>query len=435
MDGPVERRVSGFTSRTSSGTTPRIPAATARSSSSFGTTPSHSDVLVQTSDETWEAYNDWGGNSLYSCTIDCPSGNPLAYKGAASVSYNRPFDGTLTTDNGHSNPYYAEYQLIYWLEENGYDVSYTDEGTVDSTGALLKNHKIFISSGHDEYWSPGQRANVAAALAAGVNLAFFSGNEMFWKTRWGPSIDGSNTPYRTLTTYKETHYNAQVDPQDPPTWTGAWADPRFSPPGDGGQPANAITGQQFLVNSGTLDLTVPSTSTRSCASGGTPRSPSLAAGRSRSPSRRTRAWSATNGTPTRTTDSGRRGRSTCPSTTGSGLQAFTDYGSTLNSSATATHHLTLYRAPSGALVFGAGTVQWSWGLTNVGPGPAGPGSRTIRRTRTCSRRRSTCSPTWALSQRRSSPAYWRRRNRRIRRPRRRRSHRQRPARPFRTTVR
>ncbi len=31
--------------------------------------------------------------------------------------------------------------------------------------------------------------------------------------------------------------------------------------------------------------------------------------------------------------------------------------------ANATHHLTLYRwAPSGALVFGAGTVQWSWGV-------------------------------------------------------------------------
>ena len=182
---------------------------------------------VQTSDQTWEAYNDYGGNSLYTCTIDCPSGNPLAYKGAAAVSYNRPLDGDLKTDSGESDPYYAEQQMIYWLEENGYDVSYTDGGTVDSTGALLKNHKVFVSSGHDEYWSPGQRANVAAALSAGVNLAFFSGNEMFWKTRWGPSIDGSSTAYRTLTSYKETHYNAQVDPQDPPTWTGSWADPRF----------------------------------------------------------------------------------------------------------------------------------------------------------------------------------------------------------------
>ena len=88
---------------------------------------------------------------------------------------------------------------------------------------MLLNHKIFISSGHDEYWSGNEVANVKAALAAGVSLAFFSGNEMFWKTRYASSEDGSNTPYRTLITYKETHFNGPVDPQDPPTWTGAWA--------------------------------------------------------------------------------------------------------------------------------------------------------------------------------------------------------------------
>ena len=64
-----------------------------------------------------------------------------------------------------------------------------------------------MSSGHDEYWSADQRANVTAARDAGVNLAFFSGNEIFWKTRWAGS-DGSNTPYRTLITYKETHFDA-----------------------------------------------------------------------------------------------------------------------------------------------------------------------------------------------------------------------------------
>ena len=48
-----------------------------------------------------------------------------------------------------------------------------------------------MSSGHDEYWSGAQRANVEAARDAGVNLAFFSGNEVFWKTRWEPSIDGT----------------------------------------------------------------------------------------------------------------------------------------------------------------------------------------------------------------------------------------------------
>ena len=57
-----------------------------------------------------------------------------------------------------------------------------------------------------------QRDNVEAAGAAGVNLAFFSGNEIFWKTRWENSIDGSGTPYRTLVTYKETLAGAKIDP-------------------------------------------------------------------------------------------------------------------------------------------------------------------------------------------------------------------------------
>lgn len=337
---------------------------------------SHSDMLVQTSDATWEAYNDYGGNSLYGCTVDCPPGNPLAYKGADSVSYNRPLDGDLTTDNGQSDPYYAEYQMIRFLEENGYDVSYTSESNVDSNGPLLQNHKIFISSGHDEYWSPGMRSNVQAALAAGVNLAFFSGNEIFWKTRWGPSIDGSNTPYRTLTTYKETHYNAQVDPEDPPTWTGAWADPRFSPPGDGGDPANALTGQQFVVNDGSTPLSVPSTYSKLRFWRNTAVA-KLAAGKTATlaPDQDTVGyeWDVDQ-------DNGFRpaGEFDMSSTSATGLQTFTDYGSTLNSAGAATHHISLYKAPSGALVFGAGTVQWSWGLDitnawdNSGPDPADP---------------------------------------------------------------
>ena len=61
---------------------------------------SHSDVILQTSDATWEAYNAYGGNSLYQCTVACPPGNPDGYKGADAVSYNRPFhtcddDGAL----------------------------------------------------------------------------------------------------------------------------------------------------------------------------------------------------------------------------------------------------------------------------------------------------------------------------------------------------
>jgi len=164
---------------------------------------SRSDILVQTSDPTWHAYNDFGGNSLY-------TGNPLGR--AFKVSYNRPFN----VPNMYTWFFSAEFPMVQWLEANGYDVSYFSGVDADRKGVLITQHRVFMSVGHDEYWSGGQRANVEAARAAGVNLAFFSGNEIFWKTRWESSIDGTNTPYRTLVCYKETLEGAVIDPADPP---------------------------------------------------------------------------------------------------------------------------------------------------------------------------------------------------------------------------
>ena len=144
------------------------------------------------------------------------------------MSYNRPFDGTIPQDGGRSYLFYAEYQMIRFIERNGYDASYISQPDVAANAALLRNHKIIISSGHDEYWSGPERANIEAARDAGVSLAFFSGNEVFWKTRWqSSSADGTSTPNRTLTTYKDTHFDAATDPVE---WTGTWADPRFSAP-------------------------------------------------------------------------------------------------------------------------------------------------------------------------------------------------------------
>jgi hypothetical protein len=324
---------------------------------------SHSDMLLSTSDATWQAYNDYGGNSLYDCTVACPPGNPGGYKAAYAVSYNRPFDGSLANDNGQSYLYYAEYQMVRFLEKNGYDVSYTSSSDVDRAGSLLLNHKVFMSSAHDEYWSAGQRASVEAARDHGVNLAFFSGNEMFWKTRW--ASDASGAQYRTLITYKETHFDAVTDPNDPPTWTGTWRDPRFSGPGgaDGDKPENGATGEFFIVNGGTTDIQVSSqyaklrlwrnTAVANLASGQT-----LTLG----------AGIGTLGYEwDEDADNGSRpnGLIDESATTSSTAQSFIDYGTNVADNQTATHHLTLYRAPSGALVFGAGTVQWSWGLDNT----------------------------------------------------------------------
>ena len=97
-----------------------------------------------------------------------------------------------------------EFPMIQWLESNGYDVSYFTGVDAARNGSLIKNHKIYMDWGHDEYVSGPARTNVQAARDAGVNMAFFSGNEFFWKTRWENSVDGTGTPYRTLVCYKET---------------------------------------------------------------------------------------------------------------------------------------------------------------------------------------------------------------------------------------
>ncbi len=308
-----------------------------------------STVLFQTSDTTWQAYNQYGGNSLY---VGGPAGR--AYK----VSYNRPF---TTRGTGPEDWLFnAEYPMVRWLEANGYDVSYFTGTDSDRFGATeLLRHRIFLSVGHDEYWSGTQRANVEAARGAGVHLAFFSGNEVFWKTRWEPSIDGSGTPYRTLVAYKETHANAVIDPSDPPTWTGAWRDPRFSPPGDGGRPENALTGTLFTVNCCNANATIRvsqdfasepfwrNTRVAELPIGGTTTLTANVLGYE---------WdeNLTNGFQP-------PDLATLSSTTLAVNSKLQDYGSTFAPD-TATHSLTLYRHSSGALVFGAGTVQWSWGL-------------------------------------------------------------------------
>jgi len=153
---------------------------------------SHSAILYETDDETQEAYNTYGGNSLYQCTVACPPGNPQGYKGAYAVSYNRPWH-TADDDQGRSWFLYAELPMIEFIEQNGYDVSYVSASDIDANGGQIANHQIFMDAGHDEYWSANQRASVQAAINHGVNAAFFSGNEIFWKTRFAPSADGTST--------------------------------------------------------------------------------------------------------------------------------------------------------------------------------------------------------------------------------------------------
>ncbi|QWF79789.1 DUF4082 domain-containing protein [Amycolatopsis sp. CA-230715] len=317
---------------------------------------SQSKILFQTSDSTWQAYNRYGGTSLYfgSDTFTGPGQGGASYK----VSYNRPLFG-----GGDENFIFnAEYPMLRFMEANGYDMSYTTDVDSARRGNLIRNHQVFMAVGHDEYWSNEQRANVEAARDAGVHLAFLTGNEIFWKTRWDKSMDTSKTDWRTLVCYKETKANGKLDTSSP-IWTGTWRDPRYSPPSDGGRPENALLGNIFMVNGRRNDsLQVPSaygkmrlwrnTSLGSLASGAT---------YTFQPGTLGYEWNTVEDNGFQPPGVAQLSRTTVAMENPDDYFVLKNHGDVYGPG-TKTHALTLYRAASGALVFGAGTVQWAWGL-------------------------------------------------------------------------
>lgn len=233
----------------------------------------HSDLVFQTSDTTWQAYNPYPldeqnripGYSLY--PLESTIRNlPRGYK----VSFNRPYlfrawdpeeKKFLNQSTAYADLFRLEFPMIRFLERNGYNVSYCSGADVDLRGSYLRRHKVFLSVGHDEYWSGTQRRNVEVARALGVNLAFFSANEIYWKTRWESDVNGDAN--RILVSYKDgtDRPGHKIDPA-PRITTGPWAAPAFgaplNPTLDGNRPENGLTGQ--ITSLGALcqaDIKVP----------------------------------------------------------------------------------------------------------------------------------------------------------------------------------
>ncbi len=185
-----------------------------RSAEPGKTTP----ILLQLSTNTYNAYTNWGGGSLY------------AYHGRANlqghrVSFNRPLDSQFRQ---------WELPFVAWAERNGYSLDYCANSDLEFHPELLAHYKLVLSVGHDEYWSTPMRDHLEAFIARGGNVAFFSGNTCCWQVR---SEEGG----RALTCWKQWFNQDPVfTTADHRLLTTAWSHYLVK------RPENQLTGVGFI---------------------------------------------------------------------------------------------------------------------------------------------------------------------------------------------
>ena len=137
-------------------------------------------ILLQLSTNTYNAYTNWGGHSLYAFhDRDGVQGH--------RVSFNRPQQSQFENWEG---------PFVRWAESNGYALDYAANSDLEFHPELLKQYKLVLSVGHDEYWSTPMRDNLEKYIGEGGNVAFFSGNTCCWQVR-------SEEHGRALTCWKQ----------------------------------------------------------------------------------------------------------------------------------------------------------------------------------------------------------------------------------------
>jgi len=301
-------------------------------------------LLYQQPVTTYQAYNNYPddnttGKSLYAFNSNGAT-TISGGKNAVKVSFDRPYEGN-GTGNAYSQSFFSwEYPFVRWMEKSGYDVTYATDIDTHSNGGRLLNYRGFLSVGHDEYWSKPMYDAVMAARDAGVSLGFFSANAIYWQARFESSSSG--VPNRVEVCYRD----ATLDPvSDPTLKTVLWRDPPLN------RPEQTLMGVQYTAEvpynsqiGGWASYVVTNSGNWVYAGTGfkdgdtVPGIDGYEADRLFSQYPPPNAVSSTY-TPLSNSALGNGGPS--------------DYS---NSS--------VYQAPSGAWVFAAGTIAWSWGLDN-----------------------------------------------------------------------
>jgi hypothetical protein len=234
-----------------------------------------SDFLFQSSVTTWQAYNVWPhnlglelpetsvfqGKSLYwnpDSATNPGSWGPLVPVGvtgaegqARKVSFNRPYlpDNLSSYSTAGHLFIRGEYNMLRWMEHEGYDVTYTTDVDTDAATDMINGplspgrHKVFLSVGHDEYWSWQMRDNIEKARNRApndqpLNIGWFGANSVYWQIRFEDSSSGSNPARRTIVAYKHLATNVSA----------ALRDPMFIPLSQGGSVNNYLTTNLWRQN-------------------------------------------------------------------------------------------------------------------------------------------------------------------------------------------
>jgi hypothetical protein len=316
----------------------------------------HSEILVQQSLFTFHAYSNYKFKSLYdvgsgrcnTCTL-----NPRA----AEVSLFRPYMQAMgMEDNSFNHFFRVEYPAVRWLEQQGYDVTYcTNRDThvdgKEGTENRLLNHKILFISGHDEYWTQEMYDAVTAARDGGVHIVFLGANIAYWRVRLvDDPWDG--TPDSVIVCYK-TIEEGTDDPSGHATTT-------FRDPDGVGQPENALLGIMYIGDNDHVYYPLRVTSEhgkhdlfRHTDLQDMPPNTYINLGED------VVGWEwdavVDNGVSPENLE-------IVAETPLYGLK-LKDPGEFENSTSDRRKvHVTRYVAPSGAIVFASGTIQWSWGL-------------------------------------------------------------------------
>ncbi|HEV8687456.1 MAG TPA: Ig-like domain-containing protein, partial [Gaiellaceae bacterium] len=312
---------------------------------------------------TYQAYNNFGGKSLYDFNSTGASTVAGATR-AVKVSYDRPY--AQARGGGHNFYFVTESAWVSWLEEQGYDIGYQSDTDMERNGARVRSHRLYTLSAHDEYYSSAMRSALEQARDAGVNLFSTGANQVYWKIRFENGAGGQD---RIQVCYKSTQ-SGGADPSGIPT--GTWRDPAGA-----NRPENALLGVMYVGDSDSQDFPLvvkPAEATDPIYRGTSlqPPSPQPPPTTDTSIGSTIVGWEwdarVANGFEP-------AGVTTVASSPVSGNLIQNNGANGAPGSTTA--NAVKYRAPapSNALVFAAGTNRWSHGLAGTNYAPATPDVR------------------------------------------------------------